>query len=944
MDLTSFAGNNDLFVEYLATCSTSPSSWEYTVKSLLQSLEADHFQILFTLTDFSLQKSQEQPHITCFRSSLLPIVVCGFRLLHDHRQFYIPWLHKLFDLINNNFSAFAYTAPLLIVAAAEGGCPFKPRASSFIGAICMIFYIERYYDITSPSRLKEYDDEVAPLEHKLVQLVAIKDPDSIVFPLAFIGSDIMVQLGAVGAANITKTWDQVMEFMSTYFSIKLPIVSTNLFFSEDLLKEWRTILLKNSAASVRNVILVYGIFTECCSVTLEVGACFVKQSSRQHDSLSHWTDVFERLPNAYKDHFDLIKNLANMEMRGVANRPSCCQKISSVVSIFDKSVKKLLDPNNPWRHKGSELLGEFLATCSIQEDLTDMLGSISWKTWESLRQESSLYYESFDHSANNQTSNQKPLLESLVEKLLNLNLEFRNPLAKSLCLTWHQYTLLMGPFSFVTAYMNLLERKALTTTTRIRLLESIEAQLTSRIGSSSQATVIKGLFLEVLRLLHRDISPISGKTSLDLKLMFFDLRVLLDAKKKSLFKLNVLAHFFVTEQEAVSVQDDDMEEGEEAEGLPEEMNEIVAGRHLFAGRLYELFPDYAKIESLCLNRVPGTTRFSATNLLLPKEIFSTLSGDPFECLDLVCLFVEYWKVAAIALPTSAFRASVQQAFTVFVLDSVELKVVDRVFIDFMFSNSWAMKEFSGPIFQIVETKYSKSLGVMAAMRSHFESLASTSKHPLPSSPQYSMAAAIGQWSEELLLLKGIVKEIAVRLAWLKIPNAKSKVNKKKPVEESTYSFFTTANFPRSLLLFLADCLASCSEACVDAIFQHIVAEMKLERVPWDSKEILDANNYEVIFVALYLFSQTSMVRDIAMKSIFLQQDPSSNDNLLTAMVSKLTLAQALMQEFLMNAENYTRPIPLLIQQCLLCAECGNSEKSNNLFKYLKMVVRILFYF
>ena len=271
-------------------------------------------------------------------------------------------------------------------------------------------------------------------------------------------------------------------------------------------------------------------------------------------------------------------------------------------------------------------------------------------------------------------------------------------------------------------------------------------------------------------------------------------------------------------------------------------------------------------------------------------------------------------------------------------------MVDRVFIDFMFSNSWAMKEFSGPIFQIVETKYSKSLGVMAAMRSHFESLASTSKHPLPSSPQYSMAAAIGQWSEELLFLKGIVKEIAVRLAWLKIPNAKSKVNKKKPVEESTYSFFTTANFPRSLLLFLADCLASCSEACVDAIFQHIVAEMKLERVPWDSKEILDANNYEVIFVALYLFSQTSMVRDIAMKSIFLQQDPSSNDNLLTAMVSKLTLAQALMQEFLMNAENYTRPIPLLIQQCLLCAECGNSEKSNNLFKYLKMVVRILFYF
>lgn len=943
MNLTYFASNNDLFVEYLATCSNSGSTWEDTVKSLLRSLEADHFQILFTLTDFSLQKSQEQPQITCFRSSLLPIVVCGFRLLHDHRQYYIPWLHKLFDLIKNNFSTFAYTAPLL-VGAAEGERPFKPRASSFIGAICMIFYIERYYDVTSSSRLKEYDDEVAPLEHKLVQLVAIKDPDSIVFPLAFIGSDIMVQLGAVGAADTTKTWDQVMEFMSTYFSIKLPIVSTNLFFSEYLLKEWRTILLKNNAASVRNVILVYGIFTECCSVTLEIGgACFVKQSSRQHDSLSHWTDVFERLPNNYKDYFDLIKNLTNMEMRGVANRPICCKKISSVVSIFDKSVKKLLDPNNPWHHKGSELLGEFLGTCTVQEDLTDMLGSISWKTWESLRQESSLYYASLDESTNTLSSNQKPLLESLVENLLNLNLEFRNPLAKSLCLTWHQYTLLMGPFSFANAYMNLLERKAITTTTRIRLLESIEAQLTSRIGSSSHATVIKGLFLEVLRLLHRETSPISGKTSLDLKLMYFDLRVLLDAKKKSLFKLNVLTHFFVTEQEAVMVQDDDMEEGEEVEGLPEEMNDVVAVHHLFAGRLYELFPDYAKIESLCLNRVPGTARFSASNLLLPKAIFSSLSGDPSECLDLVCLFVEYWKVVAIALPTSAFRASVQQAFTVFVLDSVELKVVDRVFIDFMFSNSWAMKEFSGPIFQIVETKYSKSLGVMAAMRSHFESLASTSQHPLLYSPQYSMAAAIGPWSEELLFFKGIVKDIAVRLAWLKIPNAKSKVNKKKGVDESTYSFFTTANFPRSLLLFLADCLASCSDACVDAVFQHIVAEMKLDRVPWDSKEIVDANNYEVIFVALYLLSQTSMVRDIAMKSIFLQQDPSSNEIILTATVSKLTMAQALIQEFLMTAENYTRPVPLLIQQCLLSAECGTSEKTKNLFKYLKMMVRIFFY-
>ena len=558
------------------------------------------------------------------------------------------------------------------------------------------------------------------------------------------------------------------------------------------------------------------------------------------------------------------------------------------------------------------ILNDFIRNeTTTQEELSSLVENINDTTWKGLWRDMT------------QSANYFPILEILIDYLFDLDgMPFSNPINKKLNLTWHRHIVSTNNTGLLTIlYLKLLEKKEFTSAIRTSLLQLIEAKLSLNPSSSTQFQSARSQFLDFLQMLRNDTCPIPSKTTIYLKMAYFDLILIAYENKKSLFRLCTLIHYQSTlSEESTNIADEDIEEGEEIESAVEEMTDVAAAHYFFSASIDQFFPDYSRIKA-----IRGTCpSVSSENILLPTEIFKLQSLEIEKNKELIDLFVEYWKSVGITIPAYAFRSSIHSIFNL--LGSNDEHLLIRVYVQYLFSSSWAMKEYFDLILNHVGANYSKTLSLVLGFKDILKNFGSTESNP--------------HFAYVIQFLKDVLKSVAVQLAWLKIPNQVPKFNRKKSADESSFAFFSTPGFPKSLLAFLSDCLSSCPESIMLEFFQSLVHEMKLDRVPWLVRDIIDANIYEVVFVAIYLHAESHLLKDVALKCLLLEENQNEKSFKFSEMTPKLTMAHCLVQDFLVDSENFSRSIPKFIQETMLSRIKSKTEANKKLFVYFKESVRL----
>ncbi len=868
--------------------------WPATLARLLDSVTISNNQLIYFIMEFCMEQLEESPKAV-WADSFLPLIAKGFFILFDVKEVYLSWLTYLRRLLETKHS-------IIVRNETSGKSSSYPTAFSFTGVFCMISYVDRF--IVLGVRVPEYDAFIAEHENTLTQLAAKAMPDNIIFPFAFVASNIMDFFSA--PTSDARNLEEVAGFLNSYFAIELPSwTPAPIIASVEAIDSWRAILSIRSSiteislnAYARNVFFVQAIFQQNCFVELATDGRFRKKSDGPlHTFDSHMGYILDSLKGCPKSRLDILYNcVLFLDSFCDRTKPICCKKIPNTGYLFglEKSLgfpvvlnsvldsilsRKNIIPADRLMVILSVLRSYVEAKSKTQENLIEIISSIEPKFLNLLKK---------DYAA---VPSHYPILGILLDTIIkNDNVPYMDIGNEQFGITWYcSLVPVVCPEVWVKCWYNLQRRKMESSNVSVRFLESIEAGL----EVIHSRTFFSKSFQEMCTLLNADKLPdvLSTLSAHNAKLYFLKMLTYIQKNKRMLFRLNCEVLEWVRSAESID-EDGEIEEG----AVSERTDDYLLAFDLFIEDLPELCPSLKTIEQYL--EMPTPSLPTSKNLLLVKELLALLPSNPKKRYSILKITDTFLDVLSTTLPPSILKESWTHALQGDTSQVSNSTVFHFAWVSFMFTRKWALAEYATQVINMAAKDYNSQNGFYAAFHEYLNGLES-SKLELPLS---------------------FLKRLALHLA-SQLGNFPSKKSKELEKLVSSNPFLS----PPLLPMFLLNCLSSLQPKIIESFFSSIIAEGPSEDEASLSKALQSSTYIKVIWILLQVGEESEKkvkVQDAIMKSIFLstQDTPSLSKHYhiigppLKRMVAKY-LHQAV------TAPGWKSPSLHMIQRTILAHQC-----------------------